>query len=344
MPIQAFISCRFQPDETVDHICKMLQPEVVPYLATDVKEGSLPHRLREKIAAADCLIAILTQAGSSAFIQNEMGIAFALHKPIFAIYEDSVDVSGIQPFLSTFIKYSASDLARVAREVLSLKEAIATAVASREIAGSSEELLESLNRNGVLGIYPDRSTAFRVFIALWNREQDLRIVGSSIEGFKRGIGIEARELLMAKLNTDPKASVRILLTHASFAKYRESQENEIDGYIEAQIRATSTMLEHVRDSTSAKDRLDWRFFKGAPTCFMIAAGSFMLLNPYLYMQPAYFNFSLIAKDTKSPFDIYNHYMQYHFQRAWDDSNLSTPDGGLSDVRSVVVRNPSNQTM
>lgn len=331
MPIQAFISCRFPPSGTVDTICKMLQPDVVPYISRDVKEGSLPYRLREKIAAADCLIAILTEEGSSAFIQNEVGIAFALHKPIFAIYEDRVDVKGIQPYLSTFIKYSSSALSELANDVLSLKEAITTAVAAREISGSTEELLENLSSNGVLGIYPDRSTAFRVFVTLWKQEQNIRIVGSSIEGFKRGIGIEARELLMSKLKDDDAASIRILLTHSSFAKYRESQENEIDSYIVAQIRATSSMLLDVREKTKAGNRLQWRFFKGAPTCFMIGAGNFMLLNPYLYMQPAYFNFSLIVKNTKSPFDIFNHYTQYHFQHAWDHKGLTTESSGLDDI-------------
>lgn len=331
MPVQAFISCRFPPDSTVDTLCKMLQPEIVPYIAKDVKEGSLPHRLREKIAAADCLIAILTGTGSSEFIQNEVGIAFALHKPIFAIYETSVDVKGIQPYLSTFIKFAASNVVEITAEVVSLKEAILTAITSREIGGSSEEMIENLAHNGVLGIYPDRSTAFRAFITPWGREQDVRIVGSSIEGFKRGIGFEAQELLINKLRDGSNASIRILLTHASFARYRESQENELDGYILAQIRATSTMLRNVQAETQAGDRLQWRFFKGAPTCFMIAAGSFMLLNPYLYMQPAYFNFSLVVKNTKSPFDIYNHYMLYHFQRAWDHPELTTSDNGLDET-------------
>ncbi len=331
MSIQAFISCRFPLNKIVETICDMLQPNILPYVSKDVKEGSLPHRLREKIATADCLIAILTEEGSSAFIQNEVGIAYALHKPIFAIYENSVDVKGIQPFLSTFIKYSSGSLSELATDVLSLKEAITTAVAAREISGSTEELLENLSSNGVLGIYPDRSTAFRVFDRLWSQEQNIQIVGSSIEGFKRGIGIEARELLMSKLKGNKNSTIKILLTHASMAKYRESQENEIDGYIVAQIRATSSMLNDIKEQAAAGERLRWRFFKGAPTCFMICAGNFMLLNPYLYMQPAYFNFSLIVKDTKSHFDIYNHYTQYHFQRAWDSQILSTETSGIDDI-------------
>lgn len=329
MPIQAFISCRLPADDTVENICQMLQPDIVPYISRDVKFGVLPNRIRERIASSDCLIVVLTGSGSSAFVQNEVGIGYALNKPIFAIYKRDINVGGIQPYLSTFIEYSTEDVPSIATDIVSLKAEIVNEITSREVAGSTEEILENLTRNGIHGIYPDRSTAFRVFEPVWDREQHINIVGSSIEGFKRGIGIEARELLMGKLE-DADTIMKILLTHSSVAKYREAQERELDGYIVAQIKATTEMLEEVRERTNAGSRLEWRFFKGAPTCFMIMTGKFMLLNPYLYMQPAYFNFSMIVSDTKSPFDIYNHYRQYHFQRAWDDPGLSTSDSGLGD--------------
>jgi len=306
----------------------MLQPEISPYVSRDVKFGSLPQRLKERIASTDCLIVILTEQGSSDLVQNEVGIAFALNKPIFAIYEDSVNVTGIQPYLSTFIKYNQCNVAAIARDIASLKVTVATEIASREITGPQEGLLANLSKNGVQGIYPDRATAFRAFARVWEREPHVRIVGSSIEGFKRGIGTDAREFIVLKLQNDPQSSVHALLTHTSFAKYREAQENELDGYIVAQIKATTEMLQDIRERTRAGDRLRWKFFKGAPTCFMIMAGNFMLLNPYLYMQPAYFNFTMIVKDTGSPFDIYNHYKQYHFQRAWDNPDLSTDDAGF----------------
>lgn len=311
----------------------MLQPDIVPYVSRDVKFGTLPHKIKERIVASDCLIVIITELGSSAFVQNEVGIAFALNKPIFAIYEQSVDVGGIQPYLSTYVKYRGEDVAAIAGDVISLKTAIGNEISSRELGGSTEELLENLARNGVLGIYPDRSTAFRVFEPVWEREEHIRIVGSSTEGFKRGIGIEARDLLMGKLEKSREATIQILLTHSSFAKYREAQEREMDGYIVAQIRATTEMLEDLKRQKHTGGRLEWKFFKGAPTCFMIMAGNFMLLNPYLYMQPAYFNFSLIVRDTKSPFDVYSHYRQYHFQRAWDHEDLATSDSGL-DTRAT----------
>ena len=331
MVIRAFISCRFPVDPVVTNICEMLQPDIVPYVSNDVKLGSLPARLREKIAASDCLVAILTEKGSSAFVQNEVGIAYALNKPVFAIYEDNVDVGGIQPYLSTFIRYKQGAEARIAHDILGLKSAALTEIAAREVAGAPEEILENLNKNGVLNIYPDRATAFRRFAPVWQREKEIRIVASSMEGFKRGIGIEARELILPKLQNDPAASIHILLTHVTFCKYRESQERELNGYICAQIKATVEMLAEVKELSKAGERLKWKFFKGAPTCFMIMAGSMMLLNPYLYMQPAYFNFTMLVRDTHSSFDIYNHYRKNHFQGAWEHPELSTEDSGLPPV-------------
>lgn len=332
MPVQAFISCRFPVEETVKTICKMLQPEIIPCVSDDVTFGTLPQKIRERIAAADCLIVIITSAGSSPFVENEIGMAFALDKPIFAIYERGVEVGGIQPHLGTYVQYHAEDIAAIATEIIGLKAAVESEISSRELGGSPQRLLDGLFKNGIQGIYPDRAAAFRVFEPIWEREHDIKIVGSSTEGFKRGIGIEARELLMEKLEKgDPAATVRILLTHSSFANYREKQEHEIDGYIVAQIRATDEMLQELRKRTNAGDRLQWRFFRGAPTCFMIMAGNLMLLNPYLYMQPAYHNFSMIVRDTKSPFDVYSHYSKYHFQRAWENPNLATRDSGCDQA-------------
>ena len=323
MAIQAFISCRFPPDDSVKRICTMLQPEIVPYISRDVKLGSLPIRLKEKISKADCLIAILTKEGSSAFVQNEVGIAFALNKPVFAIYEGSVDVQGIQPYLSTFIKFDGKNEASIAEDILSLKTEISERVASTELTGSPQEILDQLHENGVMGIYPDRATAFRAFLTIWDREPEISIVGSTIEGFKRGIGIDVRQFLISKLKESDGSKIKILLTHPSVATYRGKQEQELDGHVINQIRSTDELLKKVSQITKAGERLQWKFFNGTPTCFMIMAGSFMLLNPYLYMQPAYFNFSMIVKDTKSVFDIYNHYKENHFRKAWESDSLVT---------------------
>jgi len=320
--IRAFISCEFPPSKEIDIICGMLKPEINPIISNTVKVGNIAEKIREEILRSDCLIAIITDKEASAFVENEVGIAFGLGKPIFAIYEESIDVKGIQPYLSTFIKYPSGKTEKIAKEIDSLKNEALNQKTLFEIQGSQQDLVDNVRQNGVLGIYPDRSTAFRKFKSVWDRENQIFIVGSSIEGFKRGIGSDAKELFSEKLkNKDSK--IKILLTHNSFAKYREKQESEKVGYIGYQIKRTTNMLAEIK--TGENSNLEWKFFKGAPTCFMIIAGDFMLINPYLYMHPAYFNFSMIVKNTQADFDIYNRYKNYHFGRAWESPELSVRD-------------------
>jgi len=324
MKVSAFVSCKFPPDDSVKQICEMLKPDIIPVVSTDVKVGSLPERLRDRIASQDCLIVILTKAGGSEWVQNEVGIAFALRKPVFAIYEESATISGIQPYLSTYITFTENNIAQAATHINGLKTAIINKVETINTSGSPEELLEDLKKNGVINIYPDRASAFRVFQKKWEREHVIKIVGSSMEGFQRGIGIPADKLILSKLKDDPECNIQILLTHENFAKHREQPENEPEGYILRQIKLTADMLADVRDKIKAASRLQWRYFKGAPTCFMIIAGPFMLLNPYLYMKSAIHNFAMVVRKTDSPFDIYNRYLENHFQSAWDHPGLTVP--------------------
>jgi hypothetical protein len=322
MAVRAFISCRFPVESAVRHIADLLRPEIEPYISEEAKYGSLPQRLKEKIAENDCFLGVISEGGTSEFIQNEVGMAFAMNKPVFAIYEQSVDVTGIQRYLSTSIKYDKADLGAIAKALASLKSEIKDTVSKREIS-TPEELQEELLRLGVQGIYPDRASGFRVFSRMWDRERDVQIVGSSIDGFKTNIGIDAGQLILGKLQRSSEATVKILLTHPSFAKYREAQEGQRRGSIFGQIVNNSAVLANIQASVPrGSERLQWKFFKGAPTCFMIIAGEYMLLNPYLYMQPAHFNFSMIVRQTQEYYGIFNHYKSDHFQRAWEHPALA----------------------
>jgi transcriptional regulator with XRE-family HTH domain len=195
---------------------------------------------------------------------------------------------------------------------------------------SDAERLENMKRCGLLNVYPDRAEAFRYFQPIWDKEHHIRIVGSSIEGFKRGTGIDAEELLRPKLQESSHGDthIQIMLTHADFATYREDQEQEQHGYIAKQIKATSDLLKRLKAEKSEGNTIEWKYFRGAPTCFMIIAGDYMLLNPYLYMQPGYFNFSVIVEKTKkSIFDIYRRFELYHFVKAWENKKLCVEDSG-----------------
>lgn len=175
--------------------------------------------------------------------------------------------------------------------------------------------------DGLLEIHPNRASAFQNFLSYWNEYDEIIIVGSSLEGFERSSAIELRDLLAQKLD-NPSASIQILMTSLDSAPLRDIQENETNGYIGKQIVNTVEKLIEVKQM-NCKGQLEWKFFAGAPTCFMMAAGPYMLLNPYMYMLRAYNNFSMIVVDTKNFYDLYNRYMEYHFLRAWNHESSTS---------------------
>jgi hypothetical protein len=56
---------------------------------------SLPDKVRNEIAKADCLVAFWTEGGShSAWVNQEIGAAYALGKPIIPIVEKGLSLTG----------------------------------------------------------------------------------------------------------------------------------------------------------------------------------------------------------------------------------------------------------
>ena len=323
MMFRAFLSCKFPVHEDVHAIARMLETEFTAYISDEPKIGSLPYLIKEKISEADCLIAIAID-GDSPFIQNEIAIAYALGKPIAAICKAGVEFRGILPDLCTWISYN--DLRDCIPEIPRLKQELLNKLSSAYlIPGGPENLLVSATAFGMLGVYPSRATGFHQFMRFWDREKDIAIVASTLEGFRKGIGLDPSELLGDKLRDQRDSRIRILLTHPDLVSNREQQEKIRKDSISLELHNCREQLFEIQRVCSAGDRLTWKFFKGAPTCFMIAAGDFMLLNPYLYMQSAIFNFSLIVRNTKSKLDIYNRYKKYHFELAWNDSGLASSE-------------------
>jgi hypothetical protein len=305
----------------------MLEGEFTPYISEEPKIDSLPRALNDKISQADCLIVIAVD-GVTPFIQNEVGMAHALGKPIAAICRKGVEVGGI--LLHSCAHVIFENLHDCAAKIPDLKaELLSKLRSSFLVPGGPEALLESATRLGVLGVHPSRATAFHGFLRFWEQARDVAIVSSTLEGFRKGLGIDPRELLGEKLQSNPEATIRILLTHPDFISYRERQEGIEEGSIKDELQRCHRELLKIWERYRAGKRLAWRFFKGAPTCFMIASEDFMLLNPYLYMQAGYFNFSLILRNTRSRLDIYRRYKEYHFEEAWNHPELSIESTALT---------------
>ena len=103
-PPLAFLSRRFTADDVVDAICAMLAPEIDCRPADDLILRPIPPEILQRIREADLLIAIITLEGNSSWIQNELGMAYALGKPIL--------VNGISLADITFLRSPNSEFYR----------------------------------------------------------------------------------------------------------------------------------------------------------------------------------------------------------------------------------------
>jgi nucleoside 2-deoxyribosyltransferase len=310
----AFLSRRFVPDKVVDAICKILTPDIVCQPATDLKLVPIPQEILERIKQSDLLIAIITKEGNSFWIQNELGMAFALDKPILVFCEDGVSIGGFAPMVSEYVSFKRHNLAEVVNDKERLVTGIQGAVAKNRKQRQELTAFAEQRNLGVVGVYPDRKDAFLHFRDPWNSEQDrIHIVASTLEGFRKFVGDAGHELLETKLKQGCR--VDVLLTHPDFLKFRAENENVQESWIRDQLQQTIDQLKTLNNV--APGRLEVRCFAAAPTCFTVITSDHMLVNPYPYMRTAYSCFALVVQKTAKSDDVYHIYNDYHFQRAWD---------------------------
>lgn len=119
--IKCFVSCSFdnKDKEVLEFFKELLIARVMePYIENWPSPKSPPEKVRLTISNTDCLIAILTQKYElkdgtwkvSDWINNEIGQAYMLEKPIIAFIEKDVKVNGILPYITTYIEFNRENL------------------------------------------------------------------------------------------------------------------------------------------------------------------------------------------------------------------------------------------
>ncbi len=104
---------------------------------------------------------------------------------------------------------------------------------------------------------------------------------------------------------------RMLMTDPEMADFRAGQEGRAKGDIQVEIRAGIARLKY-----AGIKRESIKYYLGTPTVFAIATMDRMLLNPYPYERESQRCFSLIARKTNNPEDIYHQYIESHFEKPW----------------------------
>lgn len=116
--ITAFFSCSFheREEEIVQYFKTIaMQCGVIPVLANEPSVGPISEKVQELIRNQNAFVVILTEKTlesnqASAWINNEIGIAVALKKPIIVFKENSIDDLGIIPNITEYITFSRNDL------------------------------------------------------------------------------------------------------------------------------------------------------------------------------------------------------------------------------------------
>jgi len=99
-----FLSVNFDDINLAQQIKEELKHHRVEgVIAGDLAEAPPPEVVRSLILASDGLLAIVTSEDDS-WIQNEIGIAYAAALPVYALVKEGVQVGGLLPQITTYVK------------------------------------------------------------------------------------------------------------------------------------------------------------------------------------------------------------------------------------------------
>lgn len=179
--------------------------------------------------------------------------------------------------------------------------------------------LSGVNK-GLESVFLSRGAALDAFMTAFKSELDkadageparLWMVSSSMRGFMVTASDHFDGHKIIERAATSSVDFRVLMTDPEVADFRAQQEGRPRGDIETEIRAGIVRL---RNSGIKRECV--KYYPGTPTVFAIATSEKMLLNPYPYESESQRCFSLIVQRTKNPEDIYQQYIEYHFERPW----------------------------
>ena len=175
--------------------------------------------------------------------------------------------------------------------------------------GFTINLLQAIDEMGIRGVYPNRAEALAAFYPFLQQAARIRVTASSLLGI-RAVGPERVAALLQQRAAE--VDVQVLLTHPNVSKGREKPEKRRSGSIKIEIEETVATL------------IDWgikqdniRYYRSAPTVFMIYTPARMLLNPYTYETEAYQTLTLEVAPTGNPNDVFTQYRDNHFRKPWN---------------------------
>jgi hypothetical protein len=180
------------------------------------------------------------------------------------------------------------------------------------------ELIQGVEKHCFRGISDERAGLVkRVLLDCIDDDscEEVVIVGSTLDGlFRQGGWFE--EFIRQAL--EKKKRLKFMFTHWDYVTHREKQEDRADADIAQELKHSL-----VRATTWKVPREAIRLVHGAPTVFMVIAGSNMILNPYPFGRESVTSMTvwLVNPDPTRPEGppgtIWNAYYINHYAMVWN---------------------------
>lgn len=139
--IKAFFSCRFNTEdkEIVDYFKSLARMNgLEPVLADHPKSIPISEKVLELMKDVDCLVAIVTPSSisdevTSSWINQEIGMAYALELPVIAFVEQSINDLGMITKITEYVNFERNKLQKVLDKAASFYSSIKSLSTTRGI-------------------------------------------------------------------------------------------------------------------------------------------------------------------------------------------------------------------
>lgn len=286
------------------------------------------------------------------------GILLLLGFVAFAILPATVTVRSYRTPVLSFL--AAFAITAVGNIVVGFIQRGVSREAARALSDPIQDLQVSVDRlrqsqlfyeAGVIGVFPNRSSAMRRFRGELEREdRTIDFVGTSLQGLLDPAEENEEkktlyQLLMKKRRNNVR--IRALLMHPAYGEFRERVENRERAAVAKDIQSTLKYLIHTSSETSQGDNkpahegslvepADVRLYPGVITAQAIFTSRSMLVNVSTLHGPVYDNFTLIIEDTPDPNSIFKKFRANHFEEPWRSEKTKRLDDGKLLTRLLQI--------
>jgi hypothetical protein len=110
-----FVSFNFEDRRLAEWVQYFLSESgLEPYLAGEPESKSLAEHIKAKIKESEALLSIITSK-KSAWVQNEIALAYGFGVPVYAVAEKGLELEGIVGLVTVSIEFDPNDREQLRR-------------------------------------------------------------------------------------------------------------------------------------------------------------------------------------------------------------------------------------